>query len=106
MTPGEESLMAAQFRAVDRYVDGLHASILRDMKPSSGGFRKSRIDRLEFGNQQFGCAGMHRGSGRFQDGDCPVYLHHHHDEFCEMPTIDEIIMAGLDPRTFRPRSRI
>ena len=65
-------------------------------------YRKSRIDWLEFGPQQFGHGGRHNGTGTLY---CPRRLHHHCDIFCEMPTLDEIIMAGLDPKIFRPKSR-
>ena len=65
-------------------------------------YRKKRIDRLEFGNQQFGHGGSHYGPGT---ANCPRRLHHHCDAFCELPDINELIMAGLDVRTFRPRSR-
>jgi hypothetical protein len=65
-------------------------------------YRKRRIDRLEFGNQQFGHAGSHYGTGT---ANCPLRPHHHCDAFCELPDINEIIMAGLDVRTFRPKSR-
>lgn len=65
-------------------------------------YRKMRIDWLEFGPQQFGHGGRHNGVGTLE---CPAYLHHHCDPFCEPPTIDEIIMAGLDVKTFRPKSR-
>jgi hypothetical protein len=65
-------------------------------------YRKTRIDRLEFGSRQFGHNGRHTGIGTLE---CPTWPHHHCDEFCEMPTIDEIIMAGLDVKTFRPGSR-
>jgi len=71
-------------------------------EPLERGFRKYRIDRLEFGNQQFGHAGEHLGLG---SGDCPWTIHHHCDAFCAMPTLDEIIMAGLNPKKFRVKSR-
>lgn len=64
---------------------------------------KARVDRLKSGDYSFGCAGMHRGSGN--DGDCPYWLHHHHDEFCAFPTLDELLEAGIEPEEFRIRSR-
>ncbi len=32
-------------------------------------------------------------------------LHHHHDEFCQLPTNEELLAAGIDPKDFKARSR-
>lgn len=61
-----------------------------------------RIDRLKMGDWSFGHAGRHHGVGT---EDCPRHLHHHHDEFCALPTIKELRTAGIDPNNFRARSR-
>jgi hypothetical protein len=73
-----------------------------DSEPLRYSSRSLRIDRLEFGNQQFGHGGTHKGRGTLE---CPAWSHHHCDPFCEMPTLDELIMAGLSPLTFKPKSR-
>ncbi len=60
------------------------------------------VDRLLMGDYQFGHAGRHHGNGT---KDCPRNLHHHHDEFCMMPNNEELKLAGIDPDTFKARSR-
>ena len=62
----------------------------------------ARIEKLKRGDWQFGHAGRHRGTGA---PDCPRDSHHHHDEFCDLPTDEELEAAGIDPETFRARSR-
>lgn len=61
-----------------------------------------RILRLLAGDYSFGCAGEHSGKGT---KDCPFKLHHHHDEFCKYPTIEELFSADINPSEFRARSR-
>lgn len=60
------------------------------------------VKRLRMGDYSFGHAGRHHGNG---SPGCPIELHHHHDEFCRLPTRNEVIAAGLDPKEFRVRSR-
>jgi hypothetical protein len=60
------------------------------------------VEKLKRGDWQFGHAGRHHGNG---SPDCPRELHHHHDEFCAWPTVEELKAAGIDPNEFRPRSR-
>jgi hypothetical protein len=62
----------------------------------------SRIKRLLMGDWSFGCGGKHRGVGT---KECPLYRHHHHDEFCRYPTPEELREAGIDPKDFVRRSR-
>lgn len=61
-----------------------------------------RIEKLRRGDWQFGHVGEHHGIG---SEDCPRYLHHHHDEFCDLPTETELWIAGIDPKDFKNRSR-
>ncbi len=61
-----------------------------------------RITRLKNGNWSFGCQGRHNGIGTLE---CPFESHHHHDEFCKLPSKYELIAAGITPHIFRPRSR-
>jgi hypothetical protein len=61
-----------------------------------------RIKRLKDGDWQFGHGGTHHGVGT---EDCPKWLHHHHDEFCALPTDLELMTAGIDPKEFKVRSR-
>lgn len=60
------------------------------------------VKKLKSGDWQFGCAGKHRGSG---SEDCPRHPHHHHDEFCNRPTVHELNSAGINSRDFKPTSR-
>lgn len=60
------------------------------------------VARLKSGDWQFGHAGVHRGTGA---PDCPRALHHHHDEFCQMPTFSELMEAGINPLDFKAKSR-
>lgn len=60
------------------------------------------VKRLKMGDWSFGCAGRHHGRGT---KECPVWLHHHHDEFCSIPTNEELLAAGIDPKEFKARSR-
>jgi hypothetical protein len=62
----------------------------------------ARIERLKMGDWQFGCAGRHNGIGT---DDCPRTLHHHHDDFCPPPTLNELKEAGINPKDFQLRSR-
>ena len=64
--------------------------------------RNLRIKKLKRGDYQFGHAGSHHGVGT---EECPTKLHHHHDYFCQPPTFDELIDAGIDPDTFEVKSR-
>ena len=61
-----------------------------------------RVKRLKSGNWQFGHEGRHHGNGT---PDCPLDLHHHHDEFCYPPTQFELRQAGIDPESFVAKSR-
>ena len=61
-----------------------------------------RVKRLQLGDYQFGCGGMHHGIGSL---DCPTTLHHHHDVFCNYPTKEELEAAGINPNTFKVKSR-
>lgn len=73
--------------------------ILKDMSKAN----PNVVKRLKMGDLSFGCSGLHLGNG---SEDCPDdVLHHHHDEFCQNPTIRELIEAGIEPTNFRPRSR-
>ncbi len=60
------------------------------------------VARLRSGDWSFGHDGQHHGIGT---PDCPRELHHHHDEFCTRPTLAELRAAGIDPATFKARSR-
>jgi hypothetical protein len=62
-----------------------------------------RIKRLRAGDWSFGHDGMHNGVGTI---DCPYLSHHHHDVYCDLPTIDEVLAAGIDLNEFRVRSRV
>jgi hypothetical protein len=62
----------------------------------------ARVQRLERGDFSFGHAGRHHGVGT---EDCPKELHHHHDEFCSLPTFKELKQAGINPNDFRAKSR-
>ena len=50
-----------------------------------------RIERIQYGGNQFGHAGRHHGDG---SPNCPRELHHHHDWFCMPPTLSEWAEAG------------
>lgn len=58
--------------------------------------RQNRIEALKRGRTQWGHHGRHKG--RYGDPDCPPYLHHHHDDFCEYPTLEECAIAGVEYR--------
>jgi hypothetical protein len=60
------------------------------------------VERLRNGDWSFGCDGLHHGSGSL---DCPIELHHHHDEFCHRPTSQELEAAGIKREDFKIRSR-
>ena len=62
----------------------------------------SRIGRLKSGNYQFGHGSKHKGGG---SKACPRSKHHHHDNFCDLPTPEELLEAGLDPIVFKVESR-
>jgi hypothetical protein len=51
-----------------------------------------RIEALRRGRLQWGHGGFHHGNGA---PDCPRGLHHHHDEFCDLPTPMEVRKAGV-----------
>jgi hypothetical protein len=51
---------------------------------------QARIERIRV-DPQFGCAGRHYGSGT---PECPIHLHHHHDWYCQLPTLNEWWAAG------------
>lgn len=61
-----------------------------------------RVARLKSGDYSFGHSGTHHGVGT---EDCPRDRHHHHDDFCRMPTPLELQEAGVDPEEFKARSR-
>lgn len=63
---------------------------------------EKRVARLKRGDYQFGHGGRHHGNG---SKDCPKELHHHHDEYCDRPSLLELQLAGIDPKTFRVQSR-
>ena len=74
-----------------------------DKEQDERGIRRTRrVARLRMGDWSFGHAGRHHGNGA---EDCPRELHHHHDEFCLLPTVSELREAGIDPSEFRARSR-
>lgn len=60
------------------------------------------VRRLKMGDWSFGHSGRHHGIGT---DDCPRELHHHHDEFCVLPTRAELLAAGVDPAHFKAKSR-
>ncbi len=65
--------------------------------------RRRRVARLKSGDWSFGHGGMHKDVGT---DACPYMpRHHHHDEFCKLPTIGELIDAGIDPNDFKARRR-
>lgn len=64
--------------------------------------RQARIDRLRRGNWQFGHDGRHHGNG---SPECPLALHHHHDEFCSLPAPYELFEAGISLKEFHAASR-
>jgi hypothetical protein len=63
----------------------------------------NRIERLRRRDWSFGHGGEHIGIGT---KDCPKKEHHHHDDFCELPTVEELEAAGIDPVAFKSRPRI
>lgn len=60
------------------------------------------VARLRSGDLSFGHQGLHCGNGT---ENCPRQLHHHHDVFCDEPSIEELIEAGISPREFRSTTR-
>lgn len=64
--------------------------------PSDSDTVKQRIEALEAGVTQWGCAGAHHGNGTRRD--CPTFLHHHHDYRCAPPTEQECEAAGVEYR--------
>jgi len=70
---------------------------VRDERP----INSSVVNRLRVGDWSFGCDGTHVGRGV----DCPRGPHHHHDEFCRYPTRNELLAAGINPKTFKATSR-
>lgn len=61
-----------------------------------------RIQRLKAGDWSFGCDGTHHGTGA---KGCPKRRHHHHDAFCQHPTLFELRKAGINPAEFKVKSR-
>lgn len=57
-------------------------------------YREVRIEALKRGRLQWGHDGRHHG--RYGDPDCPRELHHHHDDYCELPTLGEVAAAGVE----------
>jgi hypothetical protein len=55
--------------------------------------RRKRIEALQRGRDRWGCGGTHKGRG--PKGLCPPYEHHHHDDFCALPTAEELEEAGV-----------
>ncbi len=51
-----------------------------------------RIKRLRNGDWSFGCQGRHNGNGT---SECPFESHHHHDEFCKLPSNYELKQLGF-----------
>jgi hypothetical protein len=62
----------------------------------------ARVRRLLAGDYSFGCDGTHRGYG---SEECPRQPHHHHDDFCQRPTDEELRLAGIKPEEFKMRNR-
>lgn len=60
-----------------------------------------RIVALKAGRLQWGHDGMHHGNG---SPDCPRELHHHHDEFCKLPTPQECRIAGVTETQWHSRA--
>lgn len=60
------------------------------------------VERLKSGDWSFGHDGFHNGNGT---EECPFERHHHHDEFCMRPTIQELIAAEIPPKDFKPIRR-
>lgn len=56
-----------------------------------------RVMALRQGEEQWGHDGAHHG--RLTDPECPLFLHHHHDFRCAMPTERECEMAEVPYRT-------
>lgn len=61
------------------------------------------VQRLKSGDWSFGHSGRHVGNGT---EDCPRIPHHHHDEFCSLPTPAELRAAGIKLKDFKARSRV
>ncbi len=55
--------------------------------------RHKRIEQLKAGRKQWGHGGTHKGRG--PKGECPPHEHHHHDDFCALPTPSELEEAGV-----------
>jgi hypothetical protein len=64
--------------------------------------RDKRVERLRGGDWSFGHAGTHHGDG---GPGCPRNHHHHCDEFCRLPSREELQAAGIDPAKFTVKSR-
>ena len=56
-------------------------------------YHEVRIEALKRGRTQWGHQGRHHGNG---SPDCPRELHHHHDDFCQLPYPAEIAAAGVE----------
>lgn len=56
-------------------------------------WRKMRFEALVKGRLDWGHDGMHKGLG--WELDCPKSLHHHHDAFCELPSLAEQVATGF-----------
>lgn len=57
-------------------------------------YHQVRIEALAGGQAQWGHGGQHHGNGT---PECPRELHHHHDDFCDLPTLGECAAAGVTP---------
>ena len=65
-------------------------------------FNPKVVERLLRGDWSFGHDGNHYGIGT---KNCPKELHHHHDEFCRMPSLAELAAAGIPPENFKAWKR-
>jgi hypothetical protein len=89
-----KTLMEARIKKIWKDVSGsVHMELVYDT---------ARVARLKAGNWQFGHDGTHRGIGT---ESCPDGQHHHHDEFCDAPTLIELMAAGIDRKGFKVKSR-
>lgn len=66
-------------------------------------YREVRIAALKRGRDQWGHDGRHHGhytKKQIEAGapNCPIPLHHHHDDFCELPALGECVAAGVEYR--------
>lgn len=80
----------------------LRSGVKVPQKPTDTDRKISRVMRLILNDGDFGCGGRHHGVGT---KECPKALHHHHDDFCQQPTIDELRLAGISYETYQERRR-